>query len=436
MVTHGFAASLGFWWPGDASWTAVDRWELYIYDITYYKDKLYAVDVHGRVIVCDVNGPNNPTQVLAAVSLLMENWSELLRDLLVEIAKQITSIEDFVSFGAVCSSWYAAATRDNFTPSTQIPWLMLADVEQQNESERWRQFFSLSSGRIFKVILPEASKIRCLSSLGWLLTLGELKANLLHPLSRLQIELPDLNTFQDYDEHENFLLDYVHRMVLSASPAATRDYMVMVTHGFAASLGFWRPGDASWTAVDQWELYIYDINYYKDKLYAVDVHGSVIVCDVNGPNPTQINLVSSPPDGFLPLRNVQLYLLGWLNNTLLVVSRKGVQLTDAGNYGTTTFRVFQLDLRDKKWSEINNLGNRALFLGFNSSFSMETSGMNRCKANCIYFTDDCVDSYRSFPGGGGRDMGVFNISDGSIKPHFDGRSLSLVTPPTWVQPSF
>ncbi|KAK3026403.1 hypothetical protein RJ639_041415 [Escallonia herrerae] len=192
---------------------------------------------------------------MAAVSFPMENWSELLHELLIEIAKQITSIEDFVSFGAVCSSWYAAATRENFTRSSQIPWLMLAEVEeQQNESERWRQFFSLSSGRIFKVILPEASEIRCVSSLGWLLTLGELKANLLHPLSRLQIQLPDLNTFQDYDEHENFLLDYVHRMVLSASPAATRDYLVMVTHGFAASLGFWRPGDASWTAVDRWEL--------------------------------------------------------------------------------------------------------------------------------------------------------------------------------------
>ncbi|KAK2988910.1 hypothetical protein RJ640_026178 [Escallonia rubra] len=218
----------------------------------------------------------------------MENWSGLLHDLLVEIAKKITCIEDFVSFGAVCRSWYAAATRENFTRSTQIPWLMLADVEQQNESERWRQFFSLSSGRIFKVILPEASRIRSLSSLGWLLTLGELKANLLHPLSRLQIQLPDLNTFQDYEEQENFVLDYVHKMVLSASPAATRDYLVMVTHGFATSLGFWRPGDASWTAVDPWESYIHDITYYEDKLYAVDVHGSVIVCDVNGPNPTQI----------------------------------------------------------------------------------------------------------------------------------------------------
>ncbi|KAK3026415.1 hypothetical protein RJ639_041427 [Escallonia herrerae] len=326
-----------------------------------------------------------------------------------------------------------------FTPSTQIPWLMLAEVEQQNESERWRQFFSLSSGRIFKVILPEASEIRCVSSLGWLLTLGELKENLLHPLSRLQIQQPDLNTFQDYDEHVNFLLEYVHRMALSASPAATRDYLGMVTHGFAASLGFWRPGDVSWTAVDRWELYMYDITYYKDKLYAVDVHGSVIVCDINGPNPTQVNLVSSPPDGFLPLRNEQLYLLGWLNSTLLVVSRKGVQLTDAGNYGTTIFRAFQLDLRYKRWSEIINLGNRALFLGFNSSFSMETSDTNRCKANCINFTDDCIDSYRSFPGGGGgggRDMGVLNFLDGSIEPHFDGKSLSLVTPPTWVEPSF
>ncbi|KAK2988915.1 hypothetical protein RJ640_026183 [Escallonia rubra] len=361
----------------------------------------------------------------------MENWSELLHDLLVEIAKQIASIEDFVSFQLMVRG----CNQGQFHPIYSNPLAYACRSRASKRIGTVATIFQPIKRQDIQSHLP-GSQRNPVSSLGWLLTLGELKANLLHPLSRLQIQLPDLNTFQDYDKHENYLLDYVHRMVLSASPAARRDYLVMVTHGFAASLGFWRPGDASWTAVDRWEWYIYDISYYEDKLYAVDVHGSIIVCEVNGPNPTQINLVSSPPDGLLPLRNEQLYLLGWLNNTLLVVSRKGVQLTDAGNYGTTTFQVFQLDLRDKKWSEINNLGNRALFLGFNSSFSMEASDTNRCKANCIYFTDDCVDSYRSFPGGGGRDMGVFNLLDGSIEPHFDGRSLSLVTPPTWIEPSF
>ncbi|KAK3026402.1 hypothetical protein RJ639_041414 [Escallonia herrerae] len=354
----------------------------------------------------------------------MENWSELLHDLLVEIAKKITSIEDFVSFGVVCSSWYAAATRDNFTPSTQIPWLMLAEVEQQNESELWRQFFSLSSGRIFKVILPEASKIRCLSSLGWLLTLGELNANLLHPLLRLQIQLPDLNTFQDYDEIENVEQDYVHKMVLSSNPAVTCDYLVMVTHGFGGVLGFWRPGDVSWTAADRLGFYIYDLTFYKDKLYAVDVRGGVIVCDVNGPNPTQVRTVSIAPDGFLP--HAQLYLVGWVDDTLLVVSRKVALMNDSGNYGTTSFRVIQLDLRHNKWSTINNLGKRALFLGYNSSFFVETSDKVGCKGNCIYFTDDCGESYFGTPEGGGKDMGIFNMLDGSIEPHFGGKSLSHI----------
>lgn len=109
-------------------------------------------------------------------------------------------------------------------------------------------------------------------------------------------------------------------------------------------------------------------------------------------------------------------------------------------YGTTSFKVLELDLNDNKWVKVKDLGNRALFLGYNSSFSIEVSvDSNRIKNNCIYFTDDCSESYLGileFPNGGGKDMGIYNLLDGRIEPHFCGNSYSLVTPPTWVEPSF
>ncbi|KAK9919818.1 hypothetical protein M0R45_028394 [Rubus argutus] len=40
----------------------------------------------------------------------MADWSSLLQDLVISIAeRQLVSLEDFVSFGAVCKSWSLAA---------------------------------------------------------------------------------------------------------------------------------------------------------------------------------------------------------------------------------------------------------------------------------------------------------------------------------------
>ena len=105
------------------------------------------------------------------------------------------------------------------------------------------------------------------------------------------------------------------------------------------------------------------------------------------------------------------------------------------SYGTTAFKVFEVNLGGEEWKELKNLDNRALFLGRNSSISVKASDFSGCKANCIYFTDN-FEKHWSIPGGGGRDTGIYNMLDGSIEPHYLGDSLSCITPPMWVVPSF
>ncbi|KAK4843861.1 hypothetical protein QYF36_023305 [Acer negundo] len=106
--------------------------------------------------------------------------------------------------------------------------------------------------------------------------------------------------------------------------------------------------------------------------------------------------------------------------------REGAQLDEMkedeskSNYETYAFQIFEVDLSSNTWKEVKNLGNKALFLGDNSSFSIEVLDVTRCKSNCIYFTDDCRESYCSpdFCGrGGGKDMGIYNIQDKSIEPY-------------------
>ncbi|GKD47316.1 zinc finger, CCHC-type containing protein, partial [Tanacetum coccineum] len=50
----------------------------------------------------------------------------------------------------------------------------------------------------------------------------------------------------------------------------------------------------------------------------------------------------------------------------------------------------------------------------------DTTGV--IKSNCIYYTDDVLELYGGSQKGGGRDMGIYHLSDGTIEPHFSGES--------------
>lgn len=88
------------------------------------------------------------------------------------------------------------------------------------------------------------------------------------------------------------------------------------------------------------------------------------------------------------------------------------------------------------WREKKSLGAKAVFLGDNASISVEASKFPGIKANCIYYTDDCWESYQCFKRRVGKDMGIYNLEDESQTPFYKGESFSPICPPIWVNPSF
>ncbi|KAK3012547.1 hypothetical protein RJ639_009338 [Escallonia herrerae] len=370
---------------------------------------------------------------------------DLPHDLLVYIAEKVDSFEDFVALGGVCKALRSAATKENFSRRPQIPWLMLA----QREDGDVRGFYSLSKGMIRTVTLPEANdkRCRCLASEGWLITAeSDWSMTLLHPLSRRQIRLPHMSTLEDHDSVEYD--GCIWKAVLSSSPSSS-DCTVMIIQGCLVKLAFCKPGiNNAWTTIETKLSMYFDVIHFNGNFYAVDGQGNVLLCDVEGANPTIAKVVAKFPSELQPTIIEKLYLVE-SSGKLLVVSREGVMVrpvdetgdVDEDNceltYGTTSFQVFEVDLSNDGWTEVKNLGNRALFLGHNSSFSVEAS--HECvKANCIYFADDCMESYygEDESVGGGKDMGIYNLRDGSFTPHFTGESYSRITPPMWVAPSF
>ncbi|GJS97624.1 zinc finger, CCHC-type containing protein [Tanacetum coccineum] len=102
------------------------------------------------------------------------------------------------------------------------------------------------------------------------------------------------------------------------------------------------------------------------------------------------------------------------------------------NIPDKSFHVLAFDLESGNWSKVKDFGRKTLFVGFSSSFWIEdTSGV--IKGNCIYYTDDERQEYKYSKKGGGRDMGIYHLSDGTIEHHFTGESYSHCTPPIWLQ---
>ncbi|XP_044485114.1 F-box protein SKIP23-like [Mangifera indica] len=364
----------------------------------------------------------------------MADWANLLPDVLLEITTHLTSYEDFVAFGSVCSSWRSVAIMEKPRFLFKLtPLLMLAPEKPTDQ----RGFYSFSADLTRYFILPEVNSRRCLSSRGWLLTIAEadLCMALLHPFSRFEIKLPHPKTFRYWEvisrvvEPTRLHALSISKFVLSANPMSTSDYMVMVLCGAGGDIAYCKPGDKSWIPIES-TVYNYDITYYKGLYYSINDEGQIMQCDLT--KKVSVEVAQMPHQK--SLQSV-LYIMESVG-VLIVVERKIYEEDgEEGSYGTTGFKVFQVDLGNNNWTEVKDLGNRALFLGFNSSFSEEAL---YCKANCIYFTDDCYEFYLNeefHPKGGGKDIGIYNILDGSIEPHFhfQDNSYSFVNPPMWVQ---
>ncbi|KAH0668698.1 hypothetical protein KY289_023191 [Solanum tuberosum] len=237
-----------------------------------------------------------------------------------------------------------------------VPLLMLAEKPGKEES---REFFDLIKGVTYTMNFPELVGKRCLGVgiPGWIFT-ADLKGNmnLFHLNSRCLIELPHINTL------ENFDLDY---------------------HIEFEGRGLERPIK---------------------------------------------RIVEGVPSEFI--YGMQLYIVHSLGE-LFVITRNGVEKHPETNlYGVEEFIVSRVDVDNESYEEVDDLGNRAIFLGFSASTAVvEQYG---CKANHIYFTDDCSTAYYLSEKGGGKDMGIYNLLDDTVEPHYTGESYHRFSPSIWI----
>ncbi|CAI9090222.1 OLC1v1024948C1 [Oldenlandia corymbosa var. corymbosa] len=394
----------------------------------------------------------------------VRDWSTLIHEILEEIAKRILVVEDFMTFRGVCASLQAPATKDKFVQSlTGVPLLMLAEKGRNDE----REFYSLLRRKIvMRLPLPEMKGKKCVEAgFEWFLTVSEPgEIDLFNPRTCSQIQLPNCTAFPDFcncKRKQLYKYTFMSRAALSANPSHMSDFVVTVIYHAGTSLGFWRSGDLVWTKVEEntSDSFWWDIIHSNGKFFAITASGGVCVWDESSPfvNVAQSAQTEDTVARFVRVARVlfsidvqlvdrrEAYLVESSSGDLLVITRDGIKHREYLMYGVTNFKVIRLDLTKCKWEEISNLGMDAIFVGHSSATSIVASAFSDViKANCIYFTDDCFQSYAfenrcgrgggRFGVGGGEDMGIYNLEHGTITRFFSDilLSLSFICPSVWI----
>lgn len=297
---------------------------------------------------------------------------------------------------------------------------------------------------------------RYFSSRGWLISVTQfgLNVTLVDPFSGLEIRTPcvpeDILDYNGFHKVDWEYIPMISKFALSSSPnSVSESYALTVGMIFpmCRTLAFWRRGEDKWTWLPRQEFASFmDMNFCNGQFYGLDEAGRVVafgnevgitkppaprlVASLNWPytSPGQSYLVESSSD-----------------NTLLVVHREPewidneddfLNFSEDHRYWTALFKVWEVDIDSGEANELESLGNRALFVGLNSSFSLDASTVRGCKLNCIYYIDNLVQLFVNSPLKGGTDMGVYDLALGKkIQDFYDGPfRLSETTPPLWVEP--
>ncbi|XP_030950845.1 F-box protein SKIP23-like [Quercus lobata] len=399
------------------------------------------------------------------------DWTQLPRDILEAISKNLTIYTDYLRFQAVCHTWRISVPKIPHHLPPQLPWLMLP-LSQQSQSQSHRPFLDLSDHKIHLLNLPEAAshlKRRCGSSHGWLVILDETPTILLlNPLTRAKLNLPPLFTFPNvvtfnYSEiGKEYALrslsgniyrrslkemrdSFIKKLVLSSSPALNTNFVALAILNQTGDLVFCKNGDQAWTFIHDARFFCEDVIYDNDLFYAVDKNGGVAVCDVHGENSPSVSIIERFETPRIFGGDMQ-YLVKSGDDLLLVTRYLDLGYEDGDPYNSPTvfyktvqFEVFRMDFSGgpPMWERVWDLGDRMLFVGENSSLSLSASDFRGGLGNCIYYTDDYCESnydgaFRDY------DIGIFKLWDGSIEalPCYHPNSHSqLHWPPLWVSPN-
>ncbi|XP_062098728.1 putative F-box protein At5g55150 [Humulus lupulus] len=367
------------------------------------------------------------------------DWADLPNHILDLIFEKMKTTKDCLTFGAICIKWYHICLHNRTKliklNRHQEPKLLFPNESKANDS--WRVYSINSQHKKSlqsKLLLPSYDKPFAGSSEGWLATLDKnLAVTLYKPFLENNnetsiVHLPPLFPPTDlshleriFDHRDVYLLKFT---TFTPDPISNpNDFIMVVLYGELCHLAYIRTSKdaATWIHVaSSSDICFDDVIYYNNRFYVLLYEtGGLASLDVSydSSQPNLKMIVSDTPKNYNRKDRYFCY------KTYLVESYKGELLQvqryreDCDDHVTKEFEVFKFSFDRCEWVKINYLEEEALFVGDNTSISVDTSSSSsQCKSNCIYFVDD--KDTTSF-GSGPKDMGVYNLKTGSLLRRFD-----------------
>ncbi|KAK3160624.1 hypothetical protein QOZ80_1BG0062040 [Eleusine coracana subsp. coracana] len=254
------------------------------------------------------------------------------------------------------------------------------------------------------------------------------------------------------------------KVILSSDPSGA-DCIVLLKHGLQNHLSFARIGDTKWTWVDTMERCDrYDNFFYNENdnlFYAVRNIGEIHIIDLNSLSPVvKVILKPMPPvnchthyilrapwgdllqvrrlygaglphsddDIFMSYQEELVYMyLGQYQHELGVVDDEEA----CPPRGRLT--VHRVELAEQRITEIKDLQEHTLFVGFNNTFMIHARDFPNLSPNHVYIPDDNTEYIVCDPFDG-RELTCLNLEDATLTDLSFPDSQLDWPPPVWFRP--
>lgn len=334
-------------------------------------------------------------------------WAGLSAHLVNITSKFLRSAADFLRFRSVCRSWRSALPLSRCHLPPQLPILLVISA-----FEDWITFRLTgdSAGHCCRTGI--FAYISCLgSSYGWLILFheGSKEVSLFNPYTAEAIPLPSLTPLLDKIEQENGNKPddgaTVEHALLSSDPTLHRDFVVIVfLEAVHLRCVTCRPGERSWTANpnsifldlrltipgEDLSFPMMEVVPYGEgrlcAIYGDNRYWAVLGVDPGPPGRVKVTawgrlpscVPHTIPSALVPSAG-ELLLVTWCHERTANATRDLI------------LRVFRFDPgemgREAVASEVEDIGDRMLFLGKNHSVSVAARDFTGFQGNAIYYVD-------------------------------------------------
>ncbi|ESQ42339.1 hypothetical protein EUTSA_v10013786mg [Eutrema salsugineum] len=363
--------------------------------------------------------------------LLPPRWSDLPLDLLELISDRVNDDSSdtvvLLCLRSVCATWRLSLplSDNNNNPLSKFPILLPFWSATPTSSSSSSGFFILKQSSVYKLEAPH----KTLNPKSWLVKLQETSPGKMRVLDLFSNDricfLPEKFPENiDLQESHVRLVRRAYRMEyanngggeMSSFWSLNSDKVVILSSGGASAvmaihsggkLGFLKRGnDERWRILDNsWNVIYEDIMMYGENCIVVDDMGKTVIYDVD------FN-VSDLAEGLAGGGGHKKHLVEFPGGEVLLVDKyvKHVWCKTAFSKSAVEFRVYKLKKEEKRWEEVRELGDVALFVGEDCSFSVQIPAGDLAGGGCIFYRD-----YRN----GGRSRGIRSDGDGVFNVEYE-----------------